>query len=305
VAILPALVVILIAGQHSGWDETAIDQRLLELLILSQVILSLQLPFAIIPLLQVTGDSRQMGQFANRGWLKLLAWVCAIIVVGLNAVLICMQIATWANDAAEDGINPAWVYGTLGPIAIATGGFLIWIAVYPLRGRRFERPAPAAVPALSSVRYRRIGVGVELEGGDGAVLAQAVALARSHGAELLAMHVVEGPTADIYGAEADDRESREDRRRISELAESLRQTDLQARGVLGFGNPADELVRLVKEEQIDLLVLGAHGHRFIADMALGQTVSPVLHRLTIPVLVVPSGARNDQAPMTNDQGMTK
>src|SRR5262249_26085842 len=136
------------------------------------------------------------------------------------------------------------------------------------------------------------------------VLAQAVALARSHGAELLAMHVVEGPTADVYGAEADDRESREDRRRISELAESLRQWDLQARGVLGFGNPADELVRLVKEEQIDLLVLGAHGHRFIADMALGQTVSPVLHRLTIPVLVVPSGAKSDQAPMTNDQRAT-
>ena len=44
---------------------------------------------------------------------------------------------------------------------------------------------------------------------------------------------------------------------------------------------------MVKEQEIDLLVLGAHGHRLLADLALGSTVSPVVHRLTIPVLVVP------------------
>jgi manganese transport protein len=200
-----------------------------------------------------------------------------------------MTIGEWGEAAEKSAINPAWVYGTLGPLTLAIGGFLVWISVYPLRNRRVERPAITEVAMLPAAQYRRIGVGVELEGGDAAVLAQAMALARTHGAEVVALHVVEGPTAELLGAEADDRESREDRERMAELTASLRQAELTARGVLGFGNPADELVRLVKQEQIDLLVLGAHGHRFLADMALGQTVSPLLHRLTIPVLVVPSG----------------
>jgi manganese transport protein len=141
------------------------------------------------------------------------------------------------------------------------------------------------------VKYQRIGVGVELEGADDAILAQAVALARSHGARLLAVHIVEGPTADLYGPQADDKESREDRRRMAELEDHLRRAGVDAQGLLGYGNPADELVRVVHDEKIDLLVLGGHGHRFLADIALGQTVSPLLPRLTIPVLVVPSPAK--------------
>jgi manganese transport protein len=75
------------------------------------------------------------------------------------------------------------------------------------------------------------------------------------------------------------------------LVDHLREQGVEADGALGFGRPADELVRLVSEQRLDVLVLGTHGHRFLADLALGSTVAPVLHRLTIPVVVVPSGAR--------------
>jgi manganese transport protein len=75
---------------------------------------------------------------------------------------------------------------------------------------------------------------------------------------------------------------------MSELVEQLQTGGMRAEGVLGYGSPPEELVRLTEERHLDLLVLGTHGHRFLADMALGRTVSPVLHRLTIPVLVVPS-----------------
>jgi manganese transport protein len=71
--------------------------------------------------------------------------------------------------------------------------------------------------------------------------------------------------------------------------EHLRKTGLHAEGVLGYGDPPEELVRLAIEQGLDLLVLGTHGHRFFADLALGTTVAPVLHRLPIPVLVVPGG----------------
>src|SRR5205807_5863639 len=83
-------------------------------------------------------------------------------------------------------------------------------------------------------------------------------------------------------------ESRKDRLRMAELVEHLRAQGLPVKGTLGYGSPPEELVRIAQEQRLDFLVLGAHGHRFLADLALGQTVAPVLHRLTIPVLVVPS-----------------
>jgi manganese transport protein len=69
-AIVPAIIVVALYGKHG----TA------RLLILSQVILCLQLPFAVFPLLSVTNDRKVMGSFANRGAIKVLGWVVAILI---------------------------------------------------------------------------------------------------------------------------------------------------------------------------------------------------------------------------------
>ena len=111
-AIVPALVVIALAG-GMGADSDAADRRLLGLLVLSQVILCFQLPFAIVPLVQCTSNPRKMGEFASRGWLKVLAWVCAVFVMSLDGVFIFMQIHEWAGEVSQ----PLWVYGTLLPLA--------------------------------------------------------------------------------------------------------------------------------------------------------------------------------------------
>jgi manganese transport protein len=284
VAIVPALLVIGLAGHTHLWGEGSVDKQLLALLVFSQVVLSFQLPFAIIPLVQSTSDPKRMGAFASRGWLKALAWLCTLIVVGLNGVLIYLQMDKWAEGVS----NPLWIYGTVGPIALGMVGFLLCVTFYPIWARREEMPLPRVTPDLGAVAYKRIGVAVELEGTDDAVLAQAAALARAHQAQLIAVHVVEGTAALFLGPEADDQESRSDRRRMQELTEHLREDGLEAQGILGYGNPPSELVRIAQEEKLDLLVMGTHGHGFFADLALGQTVSPLLHRLTIPVLVVPN-----------------
>jgi manganese transport protein len=289
-AIVPALVVIALAGSESSATATT-DRRLLDLLVLSQVVLSFQLPFAIVPLVHFTSDRKRMGAFANGRWLKILAWTCAAIVIGLNGVLIALQMEKWADGLRESGGNPAWIYATLGPVALALGALLGWIGLYPILVRREEIGAPAAAPVLPAVRYRRIGVAVEWQPSDNLVLAQAAHLARVHAAEVVAVHVVEGFGADFHGPQADDLESRKDRGRMSELVERLRHEGLQAEGALGYGQPPEELVRIAREQRLDLLVLGTHGHRLVADLVLGRTVSPVLHRLTIPVLVVPTRAR--------------
>lgn len=78
IAILPAVLVIGIAG----------ESKVTSLLILSQVVLSFQLPFAIIPLVQFTNDKKRMGEFANSKFIGILAWVIAIAIIILNAELL-------------------------------------------------------------------------------------------------------------------------------------------------------------------------------------------------------------------------
>jgi manganese transport protein len=289
VAIVPALVVIGLAGNEAVVGKQVADTRLFNLLVLSQAILCFQLPFAVVPLIQFTSDRRRMGGFTSKGWLKMLAWGSAALVVVLNAVLIYQQMNEWAGNAEETGWSSGWVYGSMIPLSLAVGGFLGWITIYPYCFRR-ELPGreEAAPVQLPPVRYHLIGVAVEFAGADEVVLTQAAALARIHGAELMLVHVVEGLAADYLGANADDRESRADRERMASLIEQMRGDGLAAEGVLGYGRPAEELVRIAGDRHFDLLVLGTHGHRFFADLALGQTVAPVLHRLTIPVLVVPT-----------------
>lgn len=85
VAIVPALVTIVIFGEGSATS----------LLILSQVILSLQLPFAVIPLVMFTSDRRLMREFVNPQWLKVLAWAIATVIVGLNAWLLWQTFLGW------------------------------------------------------------------------------------------------------------------------------------------------------------------------------------------------------------------
>ncbi len=184
-AIVPALLVLSLASANEG-DAKAVDERLFQLLVLSQAILSFQLPFAIIPLVQFTSDRRRMGVFANPRWLKGLAWLCAIVVVGLNGVLIWMYMGEWAVGIAKAGWHPLWIYATVGPFAVGLAVFLGWVTLYRHYRVREAGPPPLTVPELPVVRYQRIGVAVEFTAADSAVLAQAAAVARVHHAAAVA-----------------------------------------------------------------------------------------------------------------------
>jgi manganese transport protein len=87
VAIIPAVIVASLYGEKGVGD----------LLILSQVILSLQLSFAVIPLVWFTGDRKKMAQFANPFWMKILAWLVTGVIVSLNLYLLAQTLMTWFN----------------------------------------------------------------------------------------------------------------------------------------------------------------------------------------------------------------
>jgi len=65
------------------------------LLVLSQVVLSLQLSFAVVPLVMFTSDRRLMGKFVRPLWLKILAWTVAIVIAGLNIWLLVQTLGGW------------------------------------------------------------------------------------------------------------------------------------------------------------------------------------------------------------------
>src|SRR5689334_7628590 len=92
-AIIPAIIVISM-NKESGLEN---------LLVLSQVILSLQLPFAVIPLVKFTTSRRKMGEFANGPAVAIISWLIALIIVALNAQLIGQQLIDWYRAAAAHG----------------------------------------------------------------------------------------------------------------------------------------------------------------------------------------------------------
>ena len=85
VAVVPAAIVCVIAG------EKGVEK----LLVLSQVVLSMQLSFAVFPLVIFTGERAKMGEFVNSLWVKILAWSVAFIIAGLNVWLLWQTIADW------------------------------------------------------------------------------------------------------------------------------------------------------------------------------------------------------------------
>jgi len=84
-AIVPAVIVTAMYGE-SGTAK---------LLVLSQVVLSLQLSFAVVPLVLFTSDKRKMGEFVNSLWVQILAWVVTVVIVILNLKLLVGQVIDW------------------------------------------------------------------------------------------------------------------------------------------------------------------------------------------------------------------
>jgi manganese transport protein len=87
IAIVPAVIVIGIYGESGSGP----------LLILSQVILSLQLPFAVFPLVMFTSDRAKMGEFVSPAWVRSLAWAVSVVIAALNVWLLYQTFVEWAS----------------------------------------------------------------------------------------------------------------------------------------------------------------------------------------------------------------
>ncbi|MEK6570470.1 MAG: Nramp family divalent metal transporter [Bacteroidota bacterium] len=274
IAIIPAVLVISIQGEQGSFG----------LLILSQVILSLQLPFAVIPLVRFTSDKMKMGGFASKVWVEVLAWIASAIIVGLNAKLIVNTLGQWIEGA---GTYAIWLWVTALPFVIGCMALLIYISLPKswLRRKRIV-PPPSVTMELMPQKYSRVGAAIDYGALDGKVLSHAQTLAKQHGAALYLFHVVEGVSGQLYGTKAYDDEARSDLDHLESLASELRKSGIEVYPSLGFGRVPEQLVEFANKTEIDILVMGGHRHRGLKDIFFGASITRVRHRLSIPVLIV-------------------
>ncbi len=302
-AIVPAVVVIVLQG------ERAVDS----LLVLSQVVLSLQLSFAVVPLVMFTSDRERMGEFTSPPWVIALAAIVTTIIAGLNAKLVVDTVGSWLATSG----GAWWVTLVVVPIAAALGLMLLYVAAAPWLQKRWPVLRPAAAPAiqaagsrsaaaivpsatpaallapiaLQAAAYRRIAVALELGGSDDSILDYLRALELRPGSELVLIHVVESAASRYLGEQSRDAESREDEATLEGIADEFRTAGVVAYVRLGHGVAKAEIARLVRETGAELLVTGSHGHSGLRDVVYGSTASGVRHLVECPVLTVPPAAR--------------
>lgn len=275
-AIVPAIFVIYYFG------ESRVDS----LLILSQVILSMQLGFAIIPLIHFVSDKKSMGEFVIKNRVRVAAWIIASVLVYLNIKMVI-------NEAGEYFATPGNVFGKSMIIlgGFVFGGLLVYILLFPFRRKKIVAPTPVVhgepgkLEELQVPQYHKIAVALDFSKNDEKLLRYAIGQGNPD-SEYILIHIVESASAKMLGKESGDYETQVDEERLESYVEQLRQRGIRARSRLGFHSRTKEIVRLVKEEAADMLVIGAHGHTGVKDWFFGETINSVRHELKIPVLIV-------------------
>jgi len=279
-AIIPAALVIYLIGEHA----------ILGLLILSQVILSMQLPFAVIPLIHFTNDRARMGSFRSPGWVRSLAWITAAIIVALNLRLAILAVGDWMAAAGRWKTLVLVVTVPFGALLVL---LLVWVTIEPWAGRRRFGRAPVVLPetagaaAAGAPVYHRILVPVDHTALDRLAISHAAGTAKMHGARVYLLHVEEGVTSQVYGPEASTAEVEAGEQYLERIAQSLRDQGLAVEtAIVHSSSPRKAIVNYAREMRPDLIVMGAHGHGGLKDLIFGTTINPVRHELDVPILIV-------------------
>lgn len=278
IAIVPAVIVILIYGESVTG----------KLLILSQVILSLQLGFAIIPLIHFVSDKTKMKGFHISKTTQIVAWIIALIIVSLNAKLVYDEITSWLANSE----NPTILWFTVVPLAFGFLALLLYIIAKPFIARaksNIENHSPhhlklQYVPK-EAYSKKNIAISVDFSKADEVALNNAFEMGGID-AQYTLIHIVETVGALMYGGNVDDHETTIDEKLLLEYKEMLSQKGFRIETELGFGKPNVVIPQIINVGNFDLLVMGTHGHTGLKDVLFGTTVDKLRHKISIPLLIV-------------------
>jgi manganese transport protein len=275
-AVIPAIIVIAYFG----------DKEVDAMLIFSQVILSMQLAFAIIPLIHFVSDKLQMGEFAIGLKTKIASWLVASIIIALNL---------W--QLFESG--KSWIAGTehfwLKILTILfVGGFVLLLLIttfYPLflknrkqQNTHMHQDELISIEHIELKPFKKIALAVDFGINDIEIIAYAMKLAEEK-TQFILIHIVESASAKAIGEEAHDQEIQEDQKIMAHYLELFAKKGFNAEGKIGFKNRVKAIAKIVKDEQADLLIVGSHGHHSIMDIIFGETVNSLRHKVNVPVFI--------------------
>ena len=278
IAIVPAVIVISIFGESVTG----------KMLILSQVILSLQLGFAIIPLIHFVSDKSKMKGFHISKTTQIASWIVALIIVSLNAKLVFNEIQGWL----ETSNHPLLLWFTVVPLAIGFLILLLYIVLKPFIAKfkhKIENHSPHnfKLDFIKSASYdkKNIAISVDFSNADEIAINSAFELGGTN-ANYTLIHIVETIGAIIYGENIEDHETTIDEKLLADYQEMLTEKGFKVQTKLGFGKPNTVIPKIVNDSNFDILVMGTHGHTGFKDILFGTTVNKLRHKISIPLLIV-------------------
>ncbi len=278
IAIVPALIVITIFG----------DGITGKLLILSQVILSLQLGFAIIPLIHFVSDKTKMKGFHISKTTQIVSWSVATIIIILNIKLVFDEIKSWLETTE----NPIILWLTVVPLAIGFLILLLYIILKPFITKAkqdIHNHSPHNLKLqfskIGTYNKKRIAVSVDFSSADEVAINHAFELGGIE-AKYTLIHVVETVGAMLYGKNIEDQETLIDAKLLNQYKEMLSDKGYKVKTKLGFGKPNRVIPEIINNGKFDVLVMGTHGHTGFKDLIFGTTVDKLRHKISIPLFIV-------------------
>jgi manganese transport protein len=278
IAIVPAVIVITLFGESVTG----------KLLILSQVILSLQLGFAIIPLIHFVSDKSKMKGFHIGTITQVISWIVALIIVSLNVKLVYNELSGWLTTSQ----NPLVLWFTVVPLALSFLILLLYIVVKPFvtkTKQKFLNHSPHNLKlqfsTVGGYSRKQIAITVDFSSADEIALNHAFELGGTQ-AKYTLIHVVETVGALLYGKNIEDHETLIDAKLLSEYKIILEQKGFKIKTKLGYGKPSNVLPEIINKGNFDVVVMGTHGHTGFKDLLLGTTVDKLRHKISIPLFIV-------------------
>ncbi len=277
-AILPAIATIVLFGAaYTG-----------KLLIFSQVVLSLQLGFAVIPLIHFVSSPKIMGDYAISLKTKILSWFIAAIIIVLNSLLVVDEIQNWLSAGTLDILGLILLFIFLSILVVLLLYITFWPVFNSLGPKNLKMHALDDIDlSFSPPVYKRVAIAVDFSKIDQDVLKHGLALGKQ-GTQILLIHIVESAPAIYHRQGSLDLETQTDAEVLERYADKIRRLGYDVRTEIGYGNPKKAIPQIVQKFKADVLVMGAHGHKWLKDLIFGTTINAVRHKLNIPILIVRS-----------------
>jgi nucleotide-binding universal stress UspA family protein len=134
--------------------------------------------------------------------------------------------------------------------------------------------------------YQTILVTLDGTATDRAIIEHIKQLATLAGSRLVLLHVADGWAARTYGPDAVSPEIAEDTAYLEKVRSEFQSMGITTEAELAYGEPVNEIIKWVRQKGCDLVAMSTHGHRFLADIFLGNTASRVQHNISVPVLLL-------------------